>query len=145
MKPKSLFIVATIIVAAVVFAGVGFDRWRAEKRPRVASAQTVATKRPPLPQWGALLPEGDDVEVSGSAMCGYCTWRAGEPPDNLVLQMSAEPGIVFVVGNEKRTEIEKLTGACAGGDYYITARGTVTQYNGHNYLLVKNFEAVKTK
>ncbi|MGI8480596.1 MAG: hypothetical protein ACR2MF_00765 [Chthoniobacterales bacterium] len=145
MKTKSLIIVSTIVVVAAVFGGIGFDRWRAAKRLSVASTQTVAAKRPPLPQWGALLPEGDNIEVSGSAMCGYCTWRVGEPPDNLVLQMSTEPGIVFVVGNEKRTEIEKLTGACSGGDYYITARGTVTQYNGHNYMLVKNFEAMKTK
>lgn len=144
MNKKLLLTVATLIVAAVIVAGVAYDHQRAANRASVHSSQTVAA-RPPLPQWGSLLPEGDDVEVSGSAMCGYCTWRAGEPPDNLVLQMSTEPGIVFVVGNEKRTEIEKLTGACAGGDYYITARGTVSQYNGHNYLLVKNFDAVKTK
>lgn len=144
MKSKSLFIVATIIVTAAIFAGIGFDRWRATERSHFESKPVVATK-PPLPQWGSLLPAGENIEVSGSAMCGYCTWRVGEPPDNLVLQMSSEPGIVFVVGNEKRTEIEKLTTTCAGGDYWVTARGTVTQYNGHNYLLVKNFDAVKTK
>ncbi len=78
-------------------------------------------------------------------MCGYCTWRVGEPPDNLVLQTPTEPGIVFVLPNETRTEIEKLTGPCAGGDYYVTARGSMSQYNGRNYLLAKSFTAVKTK
>ena len=91
------------------------------------------------------MPAGDNVEVSGSAMCGYCTWKAGEAPDNIVLQTATEPGIVFVLPNEKRAEIEKFTNRCAGGEYWITARGTVTQYDGHNYLLVKNFDAVKTK
>ena len=46
---------------------------------------------------------------------------------------------------EKHAEIEKTTGACADGSYYIRARGLVTQYNGHNYLLVKNFEMLKKK
>jgi len=143
MKPTHLVVIALLLIAAVA-GGVAFDRQRAKQRQQTV-VQKVERKVPPLPQWGALMPEADDVQVSGSAMCGYCTWRAGEPPDNTVLQMDHEPGIVFVVGNSKRAEIEKLTGACAGGDYYITARGSVTQYNGHNYLLVKNFEAVKTK
>lgn len=39
--------------------------------------------------------------------------------------------------------MEELAGECAGGNYSITARGTVTQYGGHNYMLVKNFQAVK--
>ena len=78
-------------------------------------------------------------------MCGWCTWGVGEAPDNIVLQMSEEPGIVFVLPNEQLAQIEKLTNKCAGGEYWITARGTVTQYAGHNYLLVKNFEALKTK
>ena len=145
MKRTSLVIVAGIAAAAIVLAGISFDRQRVRQRQRAEKAPAIAVTRPPLPQWGALLPEADNVEVSGSAMCGYCTWRVGEPPDNLVLQMNTEPGIVFVVGNDKRTEIEKLTGACAGGDYWVTARGTISQYNGHNYLLVKNFDAVKTK
>ena len=143
------FVIVLFVLIALIVAGFIFDRQRAKERGRIASQQAAAeqarNKRPPLPQWGALLPASENMEVSGSAMCGYCTWRVGEPPDNLVLQLDREPGIVFVVGNEKRTEIEKLTGACAGGDYWITARGTVTQYNGHNYMLVKNFEAVKTK
>ena len=143
MKRTYLVIVAFLLLAAVA-AGVAFDHLRAKRRENTI-AQTTERKVPPLPQWGALMPEADDVQVTGSAMCGYCTWRVGEPPDNLVLQMDHEPGIVFVVGNAKRAEIEKLTGACAGGNYYITARGSVSQYNGHNYLLVKNFEAVRTK
>lgn len=143
MKRSQLVIVILLLVAAVA-AGVAFDQHRVRQR-RQAAVKVSERKVPPLPQWGALLPEADDIQVSGSAMCGYCTWRAGEPPDNIVLQMDHEPGIIFLVGNSKRAEIEKLTGACAGGDYYITARGSVTQYNGHNYLLVKNFEAVKTK
>ena len=143
MKRTHLIVVILLLVAAVA-AGIAFDQHRAKQRQQPV-AQKTERKVPPLPQWGALMPEADDVQVSGSAMCGYCTWRAGEPPDNIVLQMDQEPGIVFVAGNAKRAEIEKLTGTCAGGDYYITARGTMSQYNGHNYLLVKNFEAVKTK
>ncbi len=52
---------------------------------------------------------------------------------------------MFLLPSEKRAEIEKLTGDCAGGNYSVTVRGTVTQYRGHNYTLVSNFEAVKTK
>ncbi len=145
MKSKSFFTLA-LVAGLLVLGGFWFDRTRTEKRrPTSAVAAPAARVAPPLPQWGALLPAGENVEVSGSAMCGYCTWRAGEPPDNIVLQMNTEPGVVFVLPNEKRTEIEKLTGRCAGGDYYITARGTVTQYDGHNYLLVQNFDAQKTK
>lgn len=146
MKSKQLILFALLAMIVVVGAGVSFDHWRAGKQPAPVAAAAASTRKvPPLPQWGTLLQAGDNVEVSGSAMCGYCTWKAGEPPDNIVLQTSAEPGIVFVLPNEKRTEIEKFTNRCAGGDYWITARGTVTQYDGHNYLLVKNFDAVKTK
>lgn len=146
MKSKQLILIAVIAFVGVV-AGLSFDHWRAGKRPAVQTAPAVAAARqvPPLPQWGTLLPAGEDVEVSGSAMCGWCTWGVGEKPDNTVLQTATEPGIVFVLPNEKLAEIEKFTNRCAGGEYWITARGTVTQYDGHNYLLVKNFEALKTK
>lgn len=146
MKSKQVILIAGIAIVGVV-AGLSFDRWRAGNKPAALAASATATARqvPPLPQWGALLPAGENVEVSGSAMCGYCTWKAGEAPDNIVLQTGTEPGIVFVLPNEKRAEIEKFTNRCAGGEYWITARGTVTQYDGHNYLLVKNFDAVKTK
>jgi hypothetical protein len=146
MKSKQLILLALMAMIVAVAAGISFDRWRASQRPVPAAvAAADARQVPPLPQWGALLPAGDNVEVSGSAMCGYCTWKAGEPPDNTVLQMSVEPGIVFLLPNEKRAEIEKLTDRCAGGNYWVTARGSVTQYDGHNYMLVKNFDAVKTK
>lgn len=149
MKRSQTIAVVILVLIVSVLAGIGFDRWRTSRRQETvkvrAAEQQVATQTSPLPQWGSLLPAGENVEVSGSAMCGYCTWKAGEAPDNLVLQTSTEPGIVFVVGNAKRAEIEKITGACADGSYYVTARGAVTQYNGHNYLLVKNFDLVKTK
>ncbi len=146
VKSKILITLAIVITVAAIVGGNWFDQRRSEQR-RLASvaAPTVARQTPPLPQWGALLPVGDNVEIKGSAMCGYCTWRAGEAPDNIVLQMSEAPGVVFVLPNEKRAEMEKITGKCAGGNYWITAHGTVTQYDGHNYLLVKNFEALKTK
>ncbi len=146
-KTTRLVLLSAVVLVVGLAAGVAFDQWRAKSRDHsVQTQEAVAeTKKPPLPQWGALLPEADDAEVSGSAMCGYCTWEVGEAPDNLVLQMSTEPGIVFVVGNEKRAEIEKKTGACADGSYWITARGSMSQYHGHNYLLVKNYEMVKTK
>ncbi len=144
---KRLLIIGVLLMVILVVAGIAYDRHRANERGQatVAVAAKADRKVPPLPQWGTLLPAGDNAEVSGSAMCGYCTWKAGEPPDNIVLQTSTEPGIVFVLPNEKRAEIEKVTGKCAGGNYWITAHGTVTQYDGHNYLLVKNFDAVKTK
>lgn len=147
MKSTKLILIALAAMIVAVVAGISFDHWRAGKKPApvVAAPAGETRKVPPLPQWGTLLPAGDDVEVSGSAMCGYCTWKAGEAPDNIVLQTSTEPGIVFVLPNEKRAEIEKFTNRCAGGEYWVTARGTVTQYDGHNYLLVKSFDSVKTK
>lgn len=143
-KTKRLGTISAVVLVVGLAAGVAFDHSRAKSRDQL-QATVTATKKPPLPQWGALLPEADNVEVSGSGMCGYCTWAVGEAPDNLVLQTSTEPGIIFLVGNEKRAEIEKKTGACADGSYWITARGAMSQYNGHNYLLVKNFDLVKTK
>ena len=146
--PRLLALSAAVLLLAVT-AGVAFDRWHVEKRPTqpatVASQPAVVAAKPPLPTWGALLPEAEDVEVSGSAMCGHCTWGVGEEPCNLVLQMNREPGIIFLVGNQKVSEMEKTTGQCGAGNYYITARGAVTQHHGHNYLLVKTFSLVKTK
>lgn len=142
-------VILLVATAALVLAGVGFDRQRAKERQRIAAEKTAAEqakdKVPPLPQWGALLPAADEAEVSGSAICGFCHWREGGNRCNTVLQISEEPGIVFVLPNETREEIEKLTSDCAGGHYYITARGTLTQYGEHNYLLAKSFEAVKVK
>lgn len=142
-------IVIVLVLAALILAGAGIDRQRAKERERIAEAKKAAeqanNKVPPLPQRGTLLSAGDEVEVSGNAMCGFCYWREGGSTCNTVLQTSPEPGIVFLLPNEKRTEMEKLTGVCAGGNFSVTARGTVTQYGGHNYMLVKNFEAVKTK
>ncbi len=145
MKTKPFLFFGLAILLLV--GGLWFDRARTEKRSAQKTAATVPAKRnlPPLPQWGTLLPAGENVEVTGSAMCGYCTWGVGTPPDNVVLQMAAEPGIMFLLPNEKLAEMEKLTNKCAGGNYWVTARGTVTQYEGHNYMLVQNFEALKTK
>lgn len=146
MKSKTLVILALIVTLAAVLGGIWFDRTRrAERAVRAAPTAPAVRQTPPLPQWGELLPAGDNIEVSGSAMCGWCTWGVGVAPDNIVLQMSEAPGIVFLMPNEKLSEMEKLTHKCAGGNYWITARGTMTQYEGHNYLLVKNFDALKTK
>ncbi len=146
---KSFVIVISLVVVGLILGGIAFDRQRAKERLRIAAQKTAAEqakdKVPPLPQRGALLAAADDAEVTGSAMCGFCYWREGGNWCNTVLQTPEEPGIVFLLPNEKRAEIEKLTGDCAGGNYSVTARGTVTQYRGHNYMLVSNFEAVKTK
>ena len=146
---KSFVIVILLVVVGLILGGIAFDRQRAKERQRIAAQKTAAEqakdKVPPLPQWGALLPAADEAEVIGSAMCGFCYWREGGNWCNTVLQMPEEPGIVFVLPNETRKEMEKLTGDCAGGHYSITARGTLTQYREHNYLLAKSFEAVKVK
>lgn len=146
MKSKS-FLSLALLAALLLAGGLWFDHSRSEKRAARPAAVAAPAKRsvPPLPQWGELIPAGENVEVTGSAMCGWCTWGVGEAPDNVVLQTATEPGIVFLMPNEKLTEIEKLTNKCAGGNYWITARGTMTRYEGHNYLLVQNFEALKTK
>lgn len=142
-------IIAVIAVAALVIAGVSFDRHRASVRNQAAiekrAAEEAKNKVAPLPQHGALLAAADEAEVTGTAMCGFCYWHEGGASCNTVLKTSEDPGIVFLLPNEKRTELEQSTGTCAGGNYQVRARGTVTQYAGHNYMLVKNFEAVKTK
>ncbi len=147
MKSKFSLLLILLVTIAAVLGGLWFDRTRSEQRraQATAAAPKVARQTPPLPQWGELLPAGENVEISGSAMCGWCTWGVGEAPDNVVLQMSEAPGILFLLPNEQLTEMEKLTNKCAGGNYWITARGTVTQYGGHNYMLVQNFDALETK
>ncbi len=146
---KRLLVICLLLIVAIA-SGIAYDHHRAKERrqiaaQRAAAAEQAKPKIPPLPVWGSLLPAGDDVEVSGSAICGFCHWREGGTWCNTVLQMSTEPGIVFVLPNETRTEMEKLTGECGAGNYYVTARGTVSQYGGRNYLLAKSFSAVKTK
>ncbi len=136
-------ILALVVIAALIIAGVAFDRHRAQVRSQLAAKEAATTNKvAPLPQHGPLLAAADDAEVSGIAKCGFCYWHEGGASCNTVLQTPGDPGIVFLLPNEKRDEMEKLTGTCAGGNYQVTARGTVTQYAGHNYLLVKNFEAV---
>ncbi len=145
---KSFVIVISLVVVGLILGGIAFDRQRSKERLRIAAEKTAEQakdKVPPLPQRGALLAAADDAQVTGNAMCGFCYWREGGSRCNTVLQTTEEPGIVFLLPNEQRAEIEKLTGDCAGGNYSVTARGTVTQYRGHNYMLVGNFEAVKTK
>jgi len=145
---KRVILITVLIVAAIIL-GVAWDQHRGKERQRTAAEKALAeqtkNKVPPLPQRGALLAAADDAQVTGNAMCGFCYWREGGSRCNTVLQTTEEPGIVFLLPNEQRTEMEKLTGDCAGGNYSVTARGTVTQYRGHNYMLVGNFEAVKTK
>lgn len=141
-------IILLFALVALIVAGLAFDRHRANARQRIAAEKAFAEQTKnnvPLPQSGALLATADDAQVTGNAMCGFCYWHEGGSRCNTVLQTTEEPGIVFLLPNEQRTEMEKLTGECAGGNYSITARGTVTQYGGHNYMLVKNFEAMKTK
>ncbi|MDQ6622072.1 MAG: hypothetical protein M3Y86_01120 [Verrucomicrobiota bacterium] len=144
MKSKSSFVLA-VVAAFLLLGGLWFDRVRIQKREaKISTTAAAARVVPALPQRGALLPAGENVEVVGSAKCAFCYWGEGGKSCNTALQTSAEPGIVFLLPNEKRNELENLTGRCAGGNYQITARGTLTQYDGHNYLLVQNFDALKT-
>jgi hypothetical protein len=133
VRSKRLIGIGVLVILVGIAAGAGLDRWRAAKR--------VET-RPPLPQFGSLLPSGDDVEVSGTAMCGFCYWGAGGTSCNVVLKTASAPGIVFLSPNEKVNEIEKITGKCASGKVEIRARGMVSHYDGHNYLFVRSFEKV---
>ncbi|MFN2476321.1 MAG: hypothetical protein ABR526_08280 [Chthoniobacterales bacterium] len=142
-------IILLLVFAALIIAGVAFDRHHANEWQRIgadkAAAEETKNNVTPLPQHGTLLAAADDAQVTGKAVCGFCYWHEGGSRCNTVLQTAEDPGIVFLLPNEQRTEMEKLTGECAGGNYSITARGTVTQYGGHNYMLVKNFEAVEAK
>lgn len=146
MKSKSLVIFAIALTIAAIVGGVWFDHTRSERKRATAAVVTANTawQPAPLPQKGDLLPAGEG-EVSGVAQCGYCSWGEGGKTCNTALQMDNAPGVVFLLPNEKREELEKLTGKCAGGNHEVIARGTITQYDGHNYMLVKNFEAQKTK
>ena len=67
-----------MILLVAIAAGAGLDRWRAAKAEQ--------KRPPPLPQFGSLLPSGDDVEVSGKAMCGFCYWGVGGTSCNVVLK-----------------------------------------------------------
>ncbi len=131
-KSKRLIAIGVLALVVGIAAGAGLDHWRAGK--------AAHKERPPLPQFGSLLPSGDDVEVSGKAMCGFCYWGVGGQSCNVVLKTVSEPGIVFLSPNEKVNEIEKITGKCAGGKVDIRARGVLSRYDGHNYLFVRNFE-----
>ena len=129
--------VAVIVLVLSIAAGASIARWRAPKP--VPTAQAEEGPRP-LPQFGSLLPAGDDVEVRGKALCGYCSWKAGEASHNVVLKTEAEPGLVFLSPNEKLAEIDALTGKCADGTIEIRARGAVSRYSDRNYMLVRSFE-----
>ncbi len=134
VRSKRLIGIGVLILLVAIAAGAGLDRWRAAKAEQ--------KQPPPLPQFGSLLPSGDDVEVSGKAMCGFCYWGVGGTSCNVVLKTASAPGIVFLSPNAKVNEIEKITGKCAGGKVEIRARGMLSQYDGHNYLFVRNFEEV---
>src|SRR6266480_7680818 len=136
VRSKRLIGIGVLILLVAIAAGAGLDRWRAAKAEQ--------KRPPPLPQFGSLLPSGDDVEVSGKAMCGFCYWGVGGTSCNVVLKTASAPGIVFLSPNAKVNEIEKITGKCAGGKVEIRARGMLSQYDDHNYLFVRNFEKVAT-
>ncbi|MBA3762067.1 MAG: hypothetical protein H0X04_01835 [Chthoniobacterales bacterium] len=143
---KRLIIISLVLIG-IITSGVAFDRQRVRERQRLADAKklTATVKKPvPLPQMGELLAAGEG-QVSGLAKCGFCYWGEGDKKCNTVLETTDAPGIVFLLPNEKRNELETMTGKCAGGVYHVTAHGTVTQYDGHNYMLVDNFTALKTK
>jgi hypothetical protein len=134
VRSKRLIPIGVFVILVAIAAGAGLDRWRA--------AKTEQKQAPALPQFGPLLPSGDDVEVSGKAMCGFCYWGVGGTSCNVVLKTASAPGIVFLSPNAKVNEIEKITGKCANGKVEIRARGMLSQYDGHNYLFVRSFEKV---
>ncbi len=106
-------VIALIVVTTLIGAGIAFDRQRAKERQGASLAGAAKQKVPPLPQRGALLLAADEMELRGDAICGFCHWREGGSTCNTVLQMSEEPGIVFVWPNETRSKMDTLTGAFA--------------------------------
>lgn len=141
-RTKIIMAVALTLIAAAI-VGSGVARWqRAHVQTTSEPTSQTVDQTPPLPQFGSLLPEGTNVEVSGKAICGYCFWREGEADHNTVIQTATEPGIVFALQNKQLAELEKITGRCADGSYNVRVRGAVTQYSDRNYVLIDSFEVI---
>ena len=127
---------AVIVLVLSIAAGASIARWRAPKT--AANAQVEEGPRP-LPQFGSLLPAGDDVEVRGKATCAFCFWKVGSAC-NTAIKTESEPGIVFLSPNEQLAALDEVTNKCADGSIEIRARGAVSRYGDRNYMLVRSFE-----
>ncbi len=143
-ETKRLIGISALVLLLAIGAGAGIARRLAPKQQPQPTAH-VEQAPPALPLVGSLLPASDDVEIRGQAVCGYCKWKVGEASHNVVLKTENEPGIVFLSPNERLEKIDKMTGKCADGSIEIRARGSMTQYEDRNYLLVRNFETAPPK
>ena len=89
-----------------------------------------------------LLEATKSAKLTARAVCSSCS--LGIPPKNEhhVYLVTEEPYRVFeVLPNEKATELLKITGSCAAGNYEITATGDVGVKDGKNTLLLSSFTA----
>lgn len=128
-KKFILALLAAFVVAFLVGSGLALFR-----------SKGSTSKLPPEK---VLIEEGKEVQVTGKAFCGFCFWKVGEAPHNIVLKREEDPKYLFLLKNKKMEELESITGKCAAGDIEVTAKGKVTRYKGRNYLLLSDFSYKK--
>lgn len=125
---KKKFILALLVVFVVAFlVGSGVALFRSRVSVSKLSPEKV------------LVEEGKEIQVTGKAFCGFCFWKIGEAPHNIILKREEDPKYLFLLKNKKLEELEGITGKCAAGDIEVTAKGKVTEYKGRNYLLLSEF------
>ena len=99
-----------------------------------AAPDSQPTSRP------SLMAPGEDITLTGKAICGTCFLDLGPHSQHFVVLETKDPYRTFLLAeNDQRDEIEAITGSCANGDYEITARGEVLAVNGQNILVVHSF------
>lgn len=84
------------------------------------------------------LSEGEKIQISGKAFCGYCYLGLGKGHPSIVLKTEDDKLLPLAV-NEKFKELEKITGTCANGTVEIFATGTIVTQEGRKHLLLESF------
>ncbi len=123
-------------------AGVVVGLWHLSKQTPAPNPTSV--QQSSVPQFGSLLPDGQQVELKGQAVCAYCFWNEGTSC-HTTLKLETPPGAVFFHPNDKLAALEKITGVCADGTITLSVRGTTSRYQGRNYLLLKQVDVLASR
>ena len=82
----------------------------------------------------------DSVTLVARAVCSSCSLDKGPRTQHYVYLVTEVPFRIFeVLKNNQRKKLAKITGACAAGNFQVTATGKVGLRDDHNTILISEF------
>ncbi|MFQ5719786.1 MAG: hypothetical protein ACE5IK_09570 [Acidobacteriota bacterium] len=149
---KQIALAFALVAAASIVSGASLAwytvHWAHRHSPPVAtrpaatgSSTSTQTRPVSSPQTRpSIMEPAREATIVGRAVCSSCSLGIGPPDEHHVYLVAENPYRVFeVLANAQLDELVAITGACAAGNYEVTATGEIRVSQGRNAIMLAAF------